>query len=171
MLRTTLELPFAEISEIVNRTDQNCRQIFRRATKRLTESDQEALTTAPSDMVEAFLGAVNSGDVSKVASLMLDDSTWIGDGGGVKPATMRPVVGADKVARGLTSLMGKFAEKDVVYRPAVINGGMGLVIHVDGELDAVYMFLGDATRISHVLTVRNPHKLRGITANLHTFQI
>lgn len=170
VLRTTLELSFAEIGEIVDRTDQTCRQIFRRANQRLTGSDGQGLTTAPSDMVEAFLGAVHAGDVNKVASLMLDDSTWIGDGGGVKPATMRPVVGADKVARGLTALMGKFAQKDVLYRPAVINGGMGLVIHVDGELDAVYLFLGTNKHISHVLTVRNPHKLMGVTTNPKAMQ-
>lgn len=171
VLRTTLELPFAEIGEFVNRSDQTCRQIFRRATQRLDGSEHDTLSTAPSDMVEAFLGAVNSGDVNKVASLLLDDSLWIGDGGGVKPATMRPVVGADKVARGLTSLMAKFEGRDVTYLPAVINGGMGLVIYVERELDAVYMFLGTSTHISHVLTVRNPYKLRGVAANLDRFQI
>ena len=162
VLRTTLELSFAEIGEIVDRSDQTCRQIYRRAAKRLPESDGHRLSTAPSAMVETFLGAVQSGDAGAVATLLLEDSTWIGDGGGVKPATMRPVLGADKVARGLTSLVSKFADKNVTYRAAVINEGIGLVVYDDDELDAVYLFLGTDTHISHVLTVRNPHKLKGI---------
>lgn len=162
VLRTTLELSFAEIGHIVERTEQNCRQIFRRASQQLPGSSKSEITVAPTAMVETFLGAVQTGDASTVATLLLGDSTWIGDGGGVKPATMRPVIGADKVSRGLTSLMAKFANRDVTYRAATVNGGPGLVVYVGGELDAVYIFLGTDTHISHVLTLRNPYKLKGL---------
>lgn len=162
VLRTTLELSFAEIGEIVDRTEQTCRQIYRRASQRLPASEEHQLSHAPAAMVERFLGAVQSGDAGAVARFLLHDSTWIGDGGGVKPATMRPVVGADKVARGLTALMTKFADQDVAYELAMLNGGVGLLVYLGDELDAVYAFLGSDTHISHVLTVRNPHKLKGI---------
>ena len=125
-------------------------------------SSDQKLHTAPSPLVERFLGAVQSGNVSAVANLLMEDSTWIGDGGGVKPATMRPVVGADKVARGLTSLLQKFQDQNVSYRPVMANGGLGLEVALDGELDALYLFLGTDTHITHVLTVRNPYKLTGI---------
>src|SRR5699024_2322664 len=62
VLRTSLELSFAEIGEIVDRTDQTCRQIFRRASQRINGKDEMPLTVAPSSMVERFLGAVESGD-------------------------------------------------------------------------------------------------------------
>lgn len=163
VLRTSLELSFAEIGEIVDRTDQTCRQIYRRASQRLSGSKEHQLQVAPSTLVESFLGAIQTGDASSVADLLLEESTWIGDGGGVKPATMRPVLGADKVSRGLTSLMNKFEGQNVSYETAVVNGGLSLIVYVENELDAVYTFLGSDTHITHVLTVRNPHKLSGLT--------
>lgn len=163
VLRTSLELSFAEIGKIVDRTEQTCRQIFHRASKLMGEPNDRALNTAPSVLVDQFLGAVQSGDVSSVANLLMEDSTWIGDGGGVKPATMRPVAGADKVARGLTSLVSKQAD-EWQMEFATINGARGLLVYLHDELDAAYLFLGTETHITHVLTVRNPHKLKGIVS-------
>lgn len=162
VLRTSLELSFTEIGQIVDRTEQTCRQIYRRAKQSLTGTQNTHLTVAPTAMVDTFLGAVQSGDANSVATLLLEESTWIGDGGGVKPATMRPVLGADKVARGLTSLMQKFEGQNVSYVTAMVNGGLSLLVYMEDELDAVYTFLGSETHITHVLTVRNPHKLSGL---------
>lgn len=86
---------------------------------------------------------------------------WIGDGGGVKPATARPVVGADKVARGLTSLVSKFISRQWRIETAIINNAPGILVWNGNELDAAYSFLGTDTHITHVLTIRNPHKLKG----------
>lgn len=160
VLRTTLELTFAEIGAIVDRTEENCRQLFRRAKKRVQGSDETSLEVAPAHLVDSFVTAISSGDASKVATMLQADATWIGDGGGVKPATARPVVGADKVSRGLTSLVQKNAA-NWRMESAVINGHAGLVVYFNGELDAAYTFLGSETKITHVLVIRNPHKLLG----------
>lgn len=162
VLRTSLELSFADIGEMVERTEQTCRQIYRRASQRLSGSRESQLRVAPSALVETFLGAVQTGDAKSVAQLLLEGSTWIGDGGGVKPATMRPVVGADRVARGLTSLIQKIDGQNVSFRTTLVNGGLSLLVYIEEELDAVYTFLGSETHISHVLTFRNPHKLSGL---------
>lgn len=164
VLRTSLELSFTEIGQMVDRTEQTCRQIYRRATQSLSGTQNKQLTVAPAAMVETFLGAVQSGDASTVATLLLEESTWIGDGGGVKPATMRPVVGADKVARGITSLLQKFEDQNVSTQRVLVNNGPGLAVYIGEELDAVYMFLGTDSHITHVLTVRNPYKLTGLLA-------
>lgn len=161
VLRTTLELSFAEIGAIVDRSEENCRQLFRRAKKRLDGGGNTTLAMAPSHLVESFLRAVTSGDAGEVASILQDDSVWIGDGGGVKPATARPVVGVDKVARGLTSLVSKFIRRQWRIEPVIINNAPGILVWNGDELDAAYAFLGTDTHITHVLTVRNPHKLKG----------
>ena len=103
MLRTSLELSFAEIGEMVNRTEENCRQLFRQAASRLKGGQDREMQPAPAKLVDRFLIAMQSGDTALVTCLLMEDATWIGDGGGVKPATARPVIGADKVGRGLTS--------------------------------------------------------------------
>ena len=161
VLRTSLELSFSEIGAIVERTEENCRQLFRRAKKRIEGSGSENLSVAPLPLVESFITAISIGDVGRVASLLTDDARWIGDGGGVKLATARPVVGSDKVSRGLTSLVQKNAP-EWRMEPATINGQAGLLVFHQGELDAAYVFLGNDQAISHVLTIRNPHKLSGL---------
>lgn len=161
VLRTSLELSFAEISEMVDRTEENCRQLFRRAGSRLKGEQGRELQPAPTVLVERFLAAMQSGDTALVTSLLMDDATWIGDGGGVKPATARPVVGADKVGRGLTSLAIKSRELWRLER-VELNGQAGLLVHANNELDAAWLFLGNNEQISHVLSVRNPNKFRGI---------
>ena len=161
VLRTSLELSFAEISKIVERTEENCRQLFRRAKKQMEARSDDNLSVAPQRLVDSFVDAISTGNVGKVASLLTDDAQWIGDGGGVKLATARPVVGADKVSRGLTSLVQKNAP---AWRmePATINGQSGLLVFHNNELDAAYLFLGSEQQITHVLTIRNPEKLGGI---------
>lgn len=160
VLRTTLELSFAEIGRFVDRSEENCRQLFRRAKKRMHLEDETKLDVAPRQLVESFLSAISSGDAGLVATMLQDDAIWIGDGGGIKPATARPVVGADKVSRGLTSLVKKNAA-GWRMEPAVINADSGMMVFLNDELDASYTFLGSKSHISHVLVVRNPHKLGG----------
>lgn len=167
VLRTSLELSFAEIGAIVDRTAENCRQLFRRAKTRMQGDHATRLEVAPAHLVESFVAMVTSGDAGKVASMLQDDAVWIGDGGGVKPATARPVVGADKVARGLTSLVRKRAGTWRIEM-ATINGSAGLLAYDGGQLDSVYMFLGNASHISHILVVRNPHKHGGTHPPAHS---
>lgn len=167
VLRTSLELSFAEISDIVDRSVENCRQLYHRAKARISGTNDDQLAPASTSLVDAFLAAVQSGDAGRVTKLLMEDATWIGDGGGVKPATARPVVGANKVARGLTSLVQKNAA-GWRMEPTIVNGHSGLLVYAGNELDAAYVFLGTETHITHVLTVRNPYKLAGMTSREST---
>ncbi len=67
---------------------------------------------------------------------------------------LRPVVGADKVARLLQGCLRK-ATAEVRLRPALVNGGPALVLHLDGVL-AVRV---DDGLVTGLYAVRNPEKL------------
>lgn len=163
VLRTSLELSFAEIGEIVDRTEQNCRQLFHRAKSRLDGNEGQRLSVAPRSLVEQFMATVQSGDASAVATLLMEDAVWIGDGGGVKPAMAQPVHGADRVSRGLAGLVSKGETQGLwQMKPAIINGSLGILVYLGDEIDAVWLFLGSETAISHALFVRNPFKFRGV---------
>ncbi len=162
VLRTSLELPFADIGDMLGQTEANCRQLFRRAQDRLQRSDEHELVDAPAEMVASFIAAVQSGNADAVAQLLLDDAVWIGDGGGVKPATARPVLGADNVSRGLAGVFRKTA--DLFWlEPASINQAAGMLVRTADGIELAYTFLVKDGKISHVLAVRNPHKLAGMS--------
>ena len=80
------------------------------------------------------------------------------DGGGVKQALPRPVVGADKVARLLTTGLARTAE-GAELQPAHVNGYPALILRLNGELDTVIAVHIDDGLITGLYAVRNPEKL------------
>ena len=55
--------------------------------------------TETRDVFEAFQRAVETGDLQSLLDILAPDVVFVGDGGGVKQAVLRPIVGAGKVAR------------------------------------------------------------------------
>ncbi|MFD0784959.1 RNA polymerase subunit sigma-24, partial [Micromonospora azadirachtae] len=80
------------------------------------------------------------------------------DGGGVKQAVLRPIVGADKVARVLAAGLGKVAGL-AELRTAQVNGCPALILRFDGETDTVVALRMDDGLITGLYAVRNPEKL------------
>src|SRR5438094_903944 len=71
---------------------------------------------------------------------------------------------ADKVARFFIGLAGKIAGQDVRIQPAVINGAVGALLYLDGELDLTLSMAIDGEKIAAIYIVRNPDKLRHLPA-------
>jgi len=71
---------------------------------------------------------------------------------------LRPIVGADKVARVLTAGLGRVRARMSVER-ANINGGPALIVRLDGEIDGVLALRVEQRRVSGIYYVRNPEKL------------
>jgi RNA polymerase sigma-70 factor (ECF subfamily) len=82
----------------------------------------------------------------------------LSDGGGVKQAILRPIVGADRVVRLFAAgldLVG--AEMSV--EPTQVNGGPALIMRLSGELDGVMAVRIDDGLVTGLYYVRNPEKL------------
>ncbi|GAA3116401.1 hypothetical protein GCM10020001_040130 [Nonomuraea salmonea] len=85
----------------------------------------------------------------------------LSDGGGVKSALPRPVVGADAVARLLSTGWWRTDAKRTV-EPVHINGSPALLIRLDGEIDGVLAVHVDNGHVTGAYHVRNPEKLSHI---------
>ena len=171
VLRHGFDLSHDEIAAHLGKSPANCRQIFHRAQERVDAArfTPVSLGDEHKRVVERFLQAYEAGDVAKVAALLADDVTWVGDGGGKRLATLRPVVGADRVARGLVGYRQKYGQlRDFHYLPADLNGAMGLVILIAGDVDIVTQFDVRDGRITAVRSSRNPDKLRHLASSLGT---
>jgi RNA polymerase sigma-70 factor (ECF subfamily) len=84
----------------------------------------------------------------------------LSDGGGKKQAALRPLHGADKVARWLVGVGAKTPISDA--RWVVANGQVSVLLYVDGELDSVGTVYAVDGKITEIYLVRNPDKLTGI---------
>lgn len=97
-----------------------------------------------------------------LAALACDDVVsevvLVADGGGVKQAALRPIIGAEKVVRFMVGGLGK-AEGALTVGPTVVNGNPALVVRLDGEIDGVLAIRVEDARITGLYYVRNPEKL------------
>ncbi|WFE59302.1 RNA polymerase sigma-70 factor [Micromonospora sp. WMMD712] len=160
VLREVFDLGYDEIAEAVDKSPAAVRQIAHRARSHVAERRPRRVVPAAETrtVLDAFRRAVETGDLQGLLDLLAPDVVLLGDGGGVKQAVLRPVVGADKVARLLTGGWGRVAAVTSL-QPTQVNGSPALVVRLDGELDTVLAVHVDDGRIGGLYAVRNPEKL------------
>ncbi|MFF8775917.1 RNA polymerase sigma-70 factor [Streptomyces sp. NPDC015140] len=160
VLREVFGLEYDEIAEAVDKTPAAVRQTAHRARAHVAaRRPRGAVPRAKArDALAAFQRAVETGDLQGLLDILAPDVVLLGDGGGIKQAVLRPVLGADKVSR---LMLGGLVRLPVAMsmHPAQVNGHPALVIRLDGELDTVMAVRFDDGRISGLYAVRNPEKL------------
>jgi RNA polymerase sigma-70 factor (ECF subfamily) len=166
LLHDVFDTPFSEIAAMLDRTEASCRQLASRARRAVRDNRPVPAATPDSHarLLQAFSDAVASGNVRQLAELLREDAVALTDGGGRKFAARNPIIGADKVARFFVGLAGKIAGQDVRIQPAVINGAVGALLYLDGELDLTLSMAIDGEKIAAIYVVRNPDKLRHLPA-------
>jgi RNA polymerase sigma-70 factor (ECF subfamily) len=169
LLHDVFDMPFADVAAMLERTEVSCRQLATRARRAVREA--RPAPAAPPDrharLLSAFGEAVASGDVSRLAGLLRADAIAVTDGGGRKTAALNPIIGADKIARFFIALAGKNIGRDIRIEPAMINGSVGALLYMDGEIDHTISMAIDGDRIAAIYIVRNPDKLRHAPASGH----
>jgi RNA polymerase sigma-70 factor (ECF subfamily) len=169
LLHDVFDMPFADVAAMLERTEVSCRQLATRARRAVREA--RPAPAAPPDrharLLSAFGEAVASGDVSRLAGLLRADAIAVTDGGGRKTAALNPIIGADKIARFFIALAGKNIGRDIRIEPAMINGTMGALLYLDGEIDHTISMAIDGDRIAAIYIVRNPDKLRHVPSAAH----
>jgi RNA polymerase sigma-70 factor (ECF subfamily) len=159
VLREVFALAYDEIAEAVHKSPAAVRQIAHRARAHVAARRPRGVVSAAEtrDALEAFQRATNTGDLQRLLDILAPDVVFLGDGGGVKQAVLRPVVGADRVARVLAIGLGRIATASL--RLAQVNGYPALVLRFDGEIDTVLAVRIDEGLITGLYAVRNPEKL------------
>jgi RNA polymerase sigma-70 factor (TIGR02957 family) len=160
VLREVFDLEYDEIAEAVDKSPSAVRQIAHRARAHVSARRPRQVVSAAEARcaLDAFQRAVDMGDLQGLLDILAPDVVFLGDGGGIKQAVPRPILGADKVARALASGWGKVAGS-TSWRPAQVNGYPALIVHLDGELDTVVAVRIEGGLITGIYAVRNPEKL------------
>jgi RNA polymerase sigma factor (sigma-70 family) len=161
VLHDMFAVPFEDVGEALGRTPAAARQLASRARRRLrgaTPSPDVDLTRQR-EVVDAFLAAARSGDFEGLVAVLDPDVVFRADTGGVPPRARPPVMGADEVARRILARGAPFAP---LARPAVVNGGAGLVVASARRAIAVIGFTVARGRIAAIDLVADPAKLRGL---------
>ncbi|NNH68856.1 RNA polymerase sigma-70 factor [Nocardia uniformis] len=160
VLREAFGIGYDEIADAVDKAPAAVHQIAHRARRHVEARRPRRTVTArqAEAALEAFQRALETRDMRGLLDVLAPDVVAISDGGGIKQATPRPVLGADKVAR---FIVGGLTKNDVTLtiEATAINGSPALALHVEGELDGVIAVRVEDTRITGLYYVRNPQKL------------
>lgn len=159
MLHDVFRIPFAEVAEIVGRTQGACRELASSGRRRVAAArgvGVEAQRRA--GIVQEFRRAWQAKDLTALVGLLDPSIVAVGDGGGNAMASPVPVRGRDQVAAFLVRLAGLTGRLDL--RERTVNGQLGLVAMSGEDVLSVYAFDIDDDRIRRIWAIRNPDKLR-----------
>ncbi|MFD7993001.1 RNA polymerase sigma factor SigJ [Streptomyces mexicanus] len=161
VLHDVFRYPFAEVAEIVGRSPAACRQLASSARRRVAAARAEAVPDAArqTSVVRRFKAAWEAQDIEALLGLLDPGATAISDGGGRAIAHLRPIEGAEQIARLYLTIARYAPPRTILER--TVNGLPGLVVESEGRIETVFAFkVADNDRITHIWAVRNPDKLR-----------
>ncbi len=169
LLREVFDYSYAEIAKIVDKSEANCRQHYRRAQQYIVERRPrfEPLSGEQARLVEGFIQAVQNGDVDGMAQMLAEDAVLYSDGGGKAAAARHPVHSRAKVAK---VVHGGLRNLPPDLRPEIteINGQISLLGWRDDQLIALMTFEIAGGVIIALRTVFNPDKLASLTPDHST---
>jgi RNA polymerase sigma-70 factor (ECF subfamily) len=167
VLREAFDYTYREIAEILDLTEANCQQLYRRARLQLAKGRPrfDASQDHGHRIAEEFLAAARTGDLTALESLLAADVVAWADGGGKTRAARRPVHGAPRVARYLAGWMSR----DVPGLRVVVtevNGQPGILGVVGEQLLVAVLLSVAGGRVTAVHAVANPDKLAFLARQL-----
>jgi RNA polymerase sigma-70 factor, ECF subfamily len=165
VLRDVFGMSTAEVARVLDRSEAAVRQLGHRARSHV-EARRPRFDTdrrTQQEVTERFFAACAGGDVDALLAALAPGAVLVTDGGGRAKAALRPIVGADKVARFLVAITAEgTADPTTQAGIADVNGLPGLVVWQHGApLLAASLVLVDGL-VEQVLVVRNPEKLTGL---------
>jgi RNA polymerase sigma-70 factor (ECF subfamily) len=168
ILHDLFDTPFSEIASLLHKSEAACRQMAVRARQRLGDSNprHQVPEAEGTLLAEAFLVASQTGDEAALRALLAADVIMHTDGGGIRPAALKPIYGAEKAARMLARLAKKKPAIPALLYAGRINGAPGYVTREGDGLPQATVLEISAGRIIAIYIIRNPEKLQAITAAL-----
>jgi RNA polymerase sigma-70 factor (ECF subfamily) len=169
LLREVFDYGYGEIAEIVDKSEDNCRQLAVRARRHV---DARRPRFEPSreqreELARRFFAAVQEGETEPLVELLAADVAFYGDGGGRAPAIGEPMFGRDRVASLLLGFARVATREGATVQPVEVNGQPGaLALNADGSLISVMALdIVDGT-ITAIRSIPNPDKIAHISSTI-----
>ncbi|AJP04958.1 RNA polymerase sigma24 factor [Streptomyces cyaneogriseus subsp. noncyanogenus] len=165
VLREVFDVGYDEIAAAVGKSTAAVRQIAHRARQHV-DARRPRKTVSPSETraaLESFRRALETRDPQDLLDVLAPDVVLVSDGGGIKRAAVRPVVGAGKVVRFYLGSSARTGAT-ITCEPTLVNGGPALAVRLDGEFDGIMAVRVEDARITGLYYVRNPEKLTRVEA-------
>jgi RNA polymerase sigma-70 factor (ECF subfamily) len=171
LLKEVFAYDYFELAEMFDKTEENCRQIMKRAKENLGKDAKrfEVDMKLHEKMLNKFLSAVSEGSLEHFIDLLKEDITLYADGGGtiihVKgqrlTAFPKPIYGKDNVSRSVISSMAKLKHlPDLRQEIIIVNGLPSILTYSEDKPIAIVSIESDGEKIMHIFIQTNPEKLK-----------
>jgi RNA polymerase sigma-70 factor (ECF subfamily) len=162
VLHDVFDCDYDDIAETLGKTPVACRQLVHRARERVaTERRRFRVDEAARvRMLNRFIAAAQSGDFNAIKSMFAPDALMTSDGGGKAVAVIRPLHGAERIARLWWAISRRPEAPHIERRLVRINGEMGFAFYFKGRLHSVATVDTDGEHIYGYYSIANPDKLR-----------
>lgn len=165
ILRESFSEEYASIAQFLELSVENCRQLLHRAHEKIGRT--KAFPVDPvkqREFTEAFFVALQQQDRSALDQLLRSDIELYSDGGGKRAAALKPLFGFEKVLKFLLGVVNLPESRSGEFEPkfAFVNGLPALLLfrRSNGELDSMQYVAFEDSKVSSLLFVRNPDKLK-----------
>ena len=172
LLKEIFSYDYPELSEIFDKTTDNCRQILRRAKEHLGEDTRrfEVDLKVHEKILNNFLEALSEGNMKELIDLLKEDILLFADGGGTSFAVKgqrltafpRPVSGRANVSKVLLNVVPKFVESTVDFSQEItFANGLPSILSYSGTTPISLVSLElEGGQIRNIYVQTNPEKLK-----------
>ena len=172
LLKEVFAYDYYELSEIFDKTEDNCRQILKRAKDNLGKDAKrfEVDIKAHEKILQNFLLAVNEGKIDDLVELLKEDITLYADGGGTYfnvnrqriSAALNPIYGKEKVSRLLLNAVPKLYQglPEITTEIVIVNGLHSILTFSGNTPISVVSIEPEDGRIKNIYVQTNSEKLK-----------
>ncbi|NUS22637.1 MAG: RNA polymerase sigma-70 factor [Streptomyces sp.] len=166
VLREAFDYPYQRIAEMLETSDANARQLVSRARRHLAAERREPVSPAAHRrLLEVFLSAARTGELSVLEEVLTMDVVSYTDGGGMRGASRIPVIGRPHVSRFVVAFAPRFWP-GTEERWVEANGRPAVLVTAGDKVLALVSAEVSERGIERLLWVLNPAKLAPFVASL-----
>src|SRR2546423_11095855 len=128
LLREVFDYDYAEIAKIVQRSEDNCRQLYVRARRHIDQGRPrfEASREQRDELARRFFAAAQLGDTNALIEMLAGDVVVYRDGGGKAPSRTQPIYGRERVAQLMSGTLTPASGPRPPLQPTHVNGPPGV---------------------------------------------
>jgi len=168
LLNEVFDYSHAEAAAILGIAENACRQRVHRARARLREDRPRyhVDTRAQQRLLQRFAAAMEQPTLASLQALFAEDAIHISDGGGVVSAALRPLHGAERLARLYLQIAHNTRLQPLHYSLQSLNGAPALLLWAGDTLTTAIWIDGEGEHIRAIHALRHPGKLARLAATV-----
>lgn len=164
LLREIFDYEYAEIADVIEKSEATCRKIFSRAKLHI-QAERPRFENQPDQhkqLLQQFIETVEQGDVDGLVTMLADDVMLMPDGGGTRGAAIRILRGNDPVSKFVMGITHLYLD-DMTINIEQVNGQWSIVIRLsDGKPFNVVLLDTHGGKVQCIYSIAGEQKLTGL---------